>query len=156
MVRKVRVRGFKAIRDVEIELGWLNVFIGPNGAGKTSLLEALGLLGAAMSGRVDDESLSRRGVRLGQPAVYKTALRGASLPRYIHLEAASAHYQYRVDLDNPVHQPSQAWRFANEWFGAVGEPKASLASRSPRSAMDPFLGVASTVTGLPCTCSGVI
>jgi len=150
MIEKVRVRGFKAIAEVEIELGVLNVFIGPNGAGKTSLLEAIGLLSAAVSGHVDEESLSRRGVRLGQPAVYKTALQDAgSLPRYIHLEALGNGYHYRVDLDNPIERPSKSWRFANEWFGKAGERKASFASRSPRSETPAYVGVVPSVIYLP-------
>lgn len=150
MVEKVLIRGFKALAEVEVELGVLNVFIGPNGAGKTSLLEAVGLLSAAVSGHVDEESLSRRGVRLGQPAVYKIALQNAgSLPRYIHLEAIGNGYHYRVDLDNPIERPSKSWRFANEWFGKVGERKAAFASRSPRSEISPYVGVVPAVIDLP-------
>ena len=45
MLRKVRIRGFKAIEDSEdIELGPLNVFVGRNGSGKSSVLEFLELV----------------------------------------------------------------------------------------------------------------
>ncbi len=143
MIRRIAVQGFKALWKVEIELGRLNVFIGPNGAGKTSLLEAIGLLSAAMQGRVDSEALARRGVRLGQPAVYKTALQPqvGALPRYIRLAADDGTYCYRVALDNPIRKPEKAWRFANEWFGLCSARRA-LVSRSPRSAgQNPARGV---------------
>jgi len=139
-VTRVGVRGFKALAGCVIDLGLLNVFIGPNGAGKSSLLEAVGLLSAAVYGRVDDESLLRRGVRLGQPSTYKTALeRLERIPRYIHLEAEGWGFRYRVDLDNPIHRPAKAWRFANEWFGRMA-PEEKLVGRSPRSALDTSQG----------------
>ena len=38
-VRKIRIQGFKSIRDQELVLGPLNVFVGGNGAGKSNLVE---------------------------------------------------------------------------------------------------------------------
>lgn len=72
MIERFHVTAFKSLEDVTVELGRVNVFIGPNGSGKSNLLEALGVLGAAARGRVDDESLQRRGVRLGLPDRYRT------------------------------------------------------------------------------------
>jgi predicted ATPase len=41
MIDKLRVRNFKCLLDVEIELGPFTVLIGPNDSGKSSLLEAV-------------------------------------------------------------------------------------------------------------------
>lgn len=41
---KVRVAGFRSLRDVTVELGPLTVLIGPNGAGKSNLLSVLSLM----------------------------------------------------------------------------------------------------------------
>ncbi len=41
MIRKVRIRNFKSLRDVSIELERFTVFVGANGSGKTSVLEAI-------------------------------------------------------------------------------------------------------------------
>ncbi len=41
---RMRVAGFKSIRDQEIELGALNVLIGANGAGKSNLIKVFDLL----------------------------------------------------------------------------------------------------------------
>ena len=72
MIRKLTVKGFKTlIQDEPIELGRVNCFIGANGVGKSNILEALGVLGAAANGVVDDESLLRRGVRAGVPKLYE-------------------------------------------------------------------------------------
>lgn len=46
MLREIRIRNFKSLRDVRIELGKLNVLIGPNESGKTNFVQALGLLRA--------------------------------------------------------------------------------------------------------------
>src|SRR5437867_1861881 len=73
MIKKLTVESFKSLEYAEVELGQVNVFIGANGSGKSNLIEALGVLGAAASGRVDDESLLRRGVRPGLPQLYKSA-----------------------------------------------------------------------------------
>jgi predicted ATPase len=64
MLTQITVQGFKSLKNVQgLALGRVNVFIGANGSGKTNFLEAIGLLGAAMSGYVDGQALLRRGVR---------------------------------------------------------------------------------------------
>ena len=57
MIRKLKIRGFKSITELDIELGVVNCFIGANGVGKSNILEAVGVLGAAANGSVDDEAL---------------------------------------------------------------------------------------------------
>ena len=66
MIRTIQIDGFKSIESEPLELGRVNCFIGANGVGKSNILEAVGVLGAAASGKVDDESLMRRGVRAGR------------------------------------------------------------------------------------------
>jgi predicted ATPase len=44
MIQKVRVRNYKALRDVEVSLGPINLLIGPNDSGKTSFLEVIGAM----------------------------------------------------------------------------------------------------------------
>jgi predicted ATPase len=88
MITNISIRGFKSLSDVQnLELGKVNVFIGANGSGKTNLLEAIGFLGAAASGVVDDQSLLRRGVRLSPPALYKSSFNGNSGFRFIEFQA---------------------------------------------------------------------
>jgi len=75
MIETIKVRDFKSLVNVEVELGTVNVFIGANGSGKSNLLEAIGILGAAASGLVNDESLKYRGVRPGLPVLYKSSFK---------------------------------------------------------------------------------
>ena len=44
MIKRLRIRNFKALRDVDIELTPIHVLIGPNDSGKTSILDALAAL----------------------------------------------------------------------------------------------------------------
>jgi hypothetical protein len=113
MIEKVHFKWFKSIEEVEFEPGRVNVLIGANGSGKSNLLEALGVLSAAVSGRVDDEALLRRGVRPGVPALYK-----CSFPNlralHIYFGARSGSVSYEVSLFNPIEDPSPAWRYHTE------------------------------------------
>jgi predicted ATPase len=59
-IRKVRIEGFRSLRDATWEPGKLNVVIGPNGSGKSNLLRALALLQKSTVGE-----LSKEVVRLG-------------------------------------------------------------------------------------------
>jgi predicted ATPase len=43
-IKKIIIRNFKSIKDLEIELAPLTIFVGPNGSGKSSILEALALM----------------------------------------------------------------------------------------------------------------
>lgn len=44
-LKRIRVAGFRSLRDVTLELTPVTVLIGPNGSGKSNLLGALRLLG---------------------------------------------------------------------------------------------------------------
>ncbi|HEX4516823.1 MAG TPA: AAA family ATPase [Polyangiaceae bacterium] len=50
-VERIRLQGFKSIREAEIELGALNVLIGENGAGKSNLLSFFRMMNAIVEGR---------------------------------------------------------------------------------------------------------
>lgn len=115
MIRTVMISGFKSIQQASIDLGRLNCFIGANGAGKSNALEALGVLGAAANGVVDDESLLRRGVRAGLPRLYKSSFAAARAPAHIAVGAVGGvQEEYRVSLLNPLESPEPAWSYKTE------------------------------------------
>ena len=132
MLDEVWVQGYKSLEDVHIDLGRFNVFVGANGAGKTNLLEAVGLLGCGAGGGVDDSAFKSRGVRPGLPKLYKSAFRGKRLSRLIRLGCRGGGAEYRLALDNPIKDSSQAWRIANE---AVLDGGTLLAGRGPGGSM---------------------
>jgi predicted ATPase len=130
MIRTIHIQGFKSIADQTLELGRLNCFIGANGVGKSNVLEAIGILGAAANGRVDDEAIVRRGVRAGLPRLYKTSFEAGRIPPHITLEAASTDGAvFRVALLNPLEKPEPAWSFKSEF---LSDSKSELVSRGVR------------------------
>ena len=56
MIRRVRIQGYKSLKDVNIELEPLTVVIGPNAAGKSNLLDALGLLSRMVTSKTLNEA----------------------------------------------------------------------------------------------------
>lgn len=115
MIREVNIRGFKSIYAATLELGRVNCLIGANGAGKSNLLEAIGVLGAAANGVVDDESLLRRGVRAGLPRLYKSSFATDRTPAHIAIGVTgSGNEAYRVSLLNPLDSPEPAWDYKTE------------------------------------------
>ncbi|MBW2708700.1 MAG: AAA family ATPase [Deltaproteobacteria bacterium] len=114
MIERLQIKWFKSIENVEFEPGRVNVLIGANGSGKSNLLEAIGVLSAAVHGRVDDEALSRRGVRLGVPALFKCSFPDIKGPLNIHFGAWRNTASYEVSLFNPIKEPSPVWRYHTE------------------------------------------
>jgi len=140
MIKSVQVTSFKSLSDVTVELGQINVFIGANGSGKSNFLEAIGVLSAAASGRIDDASLMTRGVRPGLPALYKTAFTKVDakerIPLTIDLEAhGQGSSGYKTNLYNPINDPAPAWRYHAEIF--TDEAGHRIVGRSNAS-KDPF------------------
>lgn len=132
MIRTVQINGFKSIESASVELGRVNCFIGANGVGKSNILEAIGVLGAAASGRVDDESLMRRGVRAGVPRLFKTSFEVGRTPSQIVLGALmDDNAEFRVSLLNPLENPHPAWTFKTEFLSDGVTP---IVSRGVRTA----------------------
>lgn len=115
MISTLHIQGFKSISCQTLELGLVNCLIGGNGVGKSNIIEALGVLGAAANGVVDDESLLRRGVRAGLPRLFKSSFATERTPAHIALAAEGARGElYRVSLLNPLESPEPAWSYKTE------------------------------------------
>lgn len=56
MIQRVRIQGYKSLKDVEVKLQPLTVIIGPNAAGKSNLFDALGLLSRCVTSRTLGEA----------------------------------------------------------------------------------------------------
>ena len=131
MIRTILIEDFKSISAMELELGRVNCFIGANGVGKSNILEAIGILGAAASGRVDDEAISRRGVRNSLPRLYKSSFKTDRIRPHISLTAIwDAAAMFSVSLLNPLEKPTPAWAFKTE---SLREHNVDLVSRGVRS-----------------------
>lgn len=138
LVETMTIKSFKSIVEATIPLGRINVLIGANGSGKSNVLEAIGILSAAAYGRVDAESLKRRGVRPGVTRLYKSAF-GKRLSPHIYFEMKANDASYSASLNNTLEDPRPAWLFKTEnlWSG-----KKKVCSRSPNIAKNTDQGLA--------------
>ena len=142
MIRTIKVEGFKSVSSLSLELGRVNCFIGANGVGKSNILEAIGVLGAAANGVVDDESLRRRGVRPGLPRLYKSSFEAGRVPPHITLTGSGDLGEtYRVSLLNPLENPLPAWRYKTEY---LSDGNADVISEGVRGSkrLNPAAGLA--------------
>jgi len=141
MITKITVDGFKSLAGFEIELGQVNVLIGANGSGKTNILEVIGVLGAAARGRVDDEALLRRGVRLSGPGRYQSRLAEVTTEPTVTMEVDwegdGDSASYRVVLEPPAN--GKVWRYAEERGSGNGKPVLDRADAAD-GALDPDAG----------------
>lgn len=142
MLRKLDISGFKSIHEQRIELGRVNCFIGANGVGKSNVLEALGVLGAAANGVVDDESLLRRGVRAGVPRLYKSSFASERTPAHIGIGIeGDTKESFRVSLLNPLESPDPAWTYKTEVLTDGLEEIVSDGVRNKKN-LNPQVGLA--------------
>lgn len=143
MINTITISGFKSISELTLELGKVNCFIGANGVGKSNILEAIGILGAAANGVVDDEALSRRGVRPGLPRLYKSSFEDLRTPAHIGLSATQGDgAEYRISILNPLENPNPAWEFKTEHLSDAGNvPILSDGVRNKKN-LNPTRGLA--------------
>jgi len=121
MLTKITIRNFKSIMNQGFFPGLMNIFIGANGSGKSNILEAIGVLSAAASGIIDDESLQRRGVRLGMPGLYKSAFKEKRIAPHLFFEAKTDRARYSVTLNNSKENFGSAWQYKTEELISDGE-----------------------------------
>jgi len=141
-LRQFHIKGFKSIVEQTITLGRVNCFIGANGAGKSNVLEALGVLGAAADGRVCDEAMMRRGVRVGLPRLFKASFANVRTPPHIWLEAhGEPDAAFRVSLLNPLDRPALAWSFKTESLFSGDNEIVRRGVRSDRANLDGTRGL---------------
>src|SRR5204863_7159499 len=140
-LRQLRIKGFKSIVDQTVGLGRVNCFIGANGVGKSNILEALGVVGAAAGGRVDDEAIIRRGVRAGLPRLFKASFAETQIPPHIMLEAqGEPPATFRVSLLNPLDKPKPAWSFKTESLSSGGTQIVSRGVGTDKENLDETRG----------------
>ncbi len=110
MLETIRIENYKSIEKLVLALGRINVFIGENGAGKSNILEAIALAGAAEAGKLDNEFLTSRGIRVSGPDLMRSAFKlgKASEPIKISVELTSGSKStYELTNDN---QPYSMWK----------------------------------------------
>ncbi len=61
MIRRIAIRGYKSLQDVDLRLDPLTIVLGPNAAGKSNLLDAIGLLSRTVAGDLQSAFTEHRG-----------------------------------------------------------------------------------------------
>jgi len=127
MLKKLHIENFRSIVEAELTFGRVNLFIGPNGGGKSNVLEAIGIVGAALGRSIDPVDLDRKGVRLSLPRLFKSTFKNRKIPKGFRLQAStkSAEYQARIVAGDD----STALQFSHE---SLSENGAKVFGRSPR------------------------
>jgi len=62
MIQRIRIEGYRSLKDVTWTPGKLNVVIGPNASGKSNLLRALALLHRSALGKLPEDILREGGM----------------------------------------------------------------------------------------------
>lgn len=120
MLKKLRVKGFKSILDAEVEFGRVNLFIGGNGSGKSNILEAIGVLSAALSRDITDAELQKKGVRLSVPTLFKSSFRGKKFKVTFSFQALMGN-NTEYDVSFTASETSSALRFFSEHVKCEGK-----------------------------------
>ena len=98
MLKSLRISGFKSALDTNLTFGRVNLFIGANGSGKSNILEAIGMLSAALERGISDNELQRKGVRLSVPKRF--------LSTFEHQDAQD-HFTLTANMDQAVQYKTQ-------------------------------------------------
>ncbi len=127
-LKRICVGNFKSLYDTSFEPGKINVFIGANGSGKSTVLEAVGLLSAAMTDRVDAASLQRRGVRLSVPTLYKSNFkdikrRNPTINLSLEWNDSDTARDFRYDVHLTTPTDTDYWKYHSEAFFQDGVQK---------------------------------
>ncbi len=80
MIRQVRIKNYKSIPDLTLDLGRVTVLIGANGSGKSNILEAMALASAACQKKLDNEFLISRGIRVTDTRFMRPAFDDLATP----------------------------------------------------------------------------
>ena len=118
MIDSIRIRNYKSIVDLTLELGRFNVIIGTNGCGKSNILEAITMGALAISDNADLGRLATYGIRVTEPDMMVNAFEDTDdiWNEHIQLEIAGDNKKWNTDLALSY---DEKW---NKW--EKSEPKA--------------------------------
>ncbi|KJV06828.1 AAA family ATPase [Methylocucumis oryzae] len=86
MIRELQISNYKSLYQLTLDVGRFNVLIGENGCGKSNVLEAIVFAGAAAAGKLDNEFLVSRGIRVTEPKLMRAAFTDKSETESIQIK----------------------------------------------------------------------
>lgn len=108
MISNIEIENYKSVHDLKLELGQFNVLIGENGCGKSNILEAIGIGAAAAGGKLDNEFLTSRGIRVTEPTLMRSAFEPDTASKDIQLSFWDEQVRLVYNLSND-NQPYSKW-----------------------------------------------
>lgn len=110
MIRELHINNYKSLHDITVDVARFNVLIGENGCGKSNILEAIALISATVSNKLDNEFLVSRGIRVTSPELMRSAFNTEATQEPIIIKAgydnANIAITYTLTNDN---QPYSKW-----------------------------------------------
>ncbi|HOO33801.1 MAG TPA: AAA family ATPase [Thermotogota bacterium] len=91
-IKKIHIKGYKSIKNCDIEFGTLNVLIGPNGAGKSNFISVFKLMKSIASGNLQ-YFVSKNG---GADRLLHYGLKET---KYMEIEITFEGYKYLIILE---------------------------------------------------------
>lgn len=101
MIRKIKIQGFRSVRNLTLELAQLNVVSGPNGCGKSNLYKAVRLLHDAANGQLSQAIAEEGGIQKIMWAGGQRKGDFAKDPKRMILAVAMEHYEYQLEIGFP-------------------------------------------------------
>lgn len=94
MIKRIHIKGYKSLQDLEVKLGPFCVLFGPNASGKSNFLDALQLIGRIVQSRTLKEAFAApyRGSPLESFSFPDDGLKGLLLKHY-------ARFSVEVDIE---------------------------------------------------------
>lgn len=109
MIKSIEIQNFKSIKQLQFDLGRVNVLIGENGCGKSNLLEGIALGSAAAANQLD--FLSAFGIRSVEPNSMKSGFDKKSIEKNIIIKffpEESTEVTFKIQyLENKWHKLKQ-------------------------------------------------
>lgn len=127
MIRRVHIRNFKSLRDVEVELKPLTAIFGPNASGKSNFLDALQILSAVAGARSLREAFAPP--YRGKP-LESFSFGPGGIRELLGRESASFSIEADIELsDASIRSVNDRIREARRGADASGEAKSGPAVR---------------------------
>ena len=127
MLKRMKINNFRSIVDADLTFGRVNLLIGPNGGGKSNLLEAIGIVSAALGRSVEPIDLDRKGIRLSLPRLFKSTFKNRKIPRGFRITVETDQVEYSARLI--AGDDSSSLHFSHEDLKENGQ---KILGRSPR------------------------
>lgn len=136
MIKLIEIQNYKSIENLTLDLGRVNVFIGENGAGKSNILEGIALAGSACAGKLDNEFLVSRGVRVTKPTFMRAAFPGKIDTSVIEVHATGYDGDTVDFMITNTNEPYAKWECAPIYKSRLSTAQINKLLENYASSMD--------------------